>query len=201
MIYKLPDLQFGYGELEPYLDAKTMEIHHSKHHATYVAKLNEALEKHPEIADEPLDKLLGDADRLPEDISLAVKNHGGGHYNHSLFWENMSPAFDQNPTGELLHEIKVSFGEIDLFRDKFITQAVGIFGSGWGWLVIKDKKLQLMTTANQDTPLASGYRPLLGVDVWEHAYYLKYQNRRIDYLNDWWRVVNWRNVEKLFLGE
>ena len=197
MIYELPPLAYGYDALEPYLDAKTMEIHHSKHHATYVTKLNEALAKHPEMKGE-LTELLQNLDKVPEDIRTAVKNHGGGHLNHSLFWENLSPDFDQKPTGKLLEEIKSTFGSWEDLQEKFLAQALGVFGSGWGWLVLKEGRLELMTTPNQDSPLSVGTITLLGVDVWEHAYYLKYQNRRVDYLNDWWRVVNWRNVEANF---
>lgn len=197
MHIELPNLPYDFSSLEPYLDAKTIEVHHSKHHATYVTKLNEALDKHPEIVTS-VEDLLKDLDKVPEDIRTAVRNHGGGHFNHSLFWKNMTPEFDQNPTGDLLAAIKADFGDLETFKEKFLNTSVGVFGSGWGWLVLKDRKLEIMTTPNQDTPLAMNAVPLLGVDVWEHAYYLKYQNKRVDYLNDWWRVINWRNVEANF---
>src|SRR3989344_5754702 len=165
MSYELPKLPYEYNALEPVIDAKTMEMHHSKHHATYVAKLNEALEKYPEAANIPLEKLLTDVAVLPEEIKKAVVNHGGGHFNHSLFWQNMSPKFDQQPGGKLLEAIKQTFGEVESLREKFLAQATGVFGSGWGWLVSKNGRLELMTTANQETPLATGVKPLLGVDV------------------------------------
>lgn len=201
MIYKLPDLPYAYDALEPFIDARTMELHHTKHHAGYVEKLNAALAKHPEVAEVPLEMLLSDLAKIPEDIRTAVRNHGGGHYNHSLFWNMMvSPAEASakvEASGTFAQSLSDTFGSMEKFKEAFTTATMGHFGSGWIWLVKNDEgELFITTTANQDTPLAGGSVPLLGVDVWEHAYYLKYQNRRAEYMENWWNVVNWNEVEK-----
>ena len=200
MKYELPKLPYAYDALEPYIDAKTMEIHHTKHHQTYVTKLNEALAKHPEIADQPLAELLRGIDKVPEDIRRAVQNHGGGHSNHSFFWTIMGPKAGGLPKGKLNDAIAKSFGDFGKFKEQFTAAAAGVFGSGWAWLVLDGKapggKLAIITTPNQDSPLMKGQTPVLGLDVWEHAYYLKYQNKRPDYIEAWWNVVNWDAVGK-----
>jgi len=201
MKYELPKLPYAYDALEPYIDARTMELHYTKHHQTYVNKLNEALEKHPEIADKPLEELLGNLGGVPEDIRAAVRNHGGGHANHSFFWTIMGPVSTvaggaaHEPSGHLASEIKTAFGDFAQFKEAFTKAAAGVFGSGWAWLVVdKDGKLVVISTANQDSPLTNQQKPVLGLDVWEHAYYLKYQNKRPDYIDAWWNVVNWAAV-------
>jgi Fe-Mn family superoxide dismutase len=199
MKYELPKLPYPYDALEPYIDARTMEIHHTKHHQAYVDKLNEALEKHPELADKPLEDLLRDLNSLPEDIRAAVRNHGGGHYNHSLFWKMMArPEGGENaPKGQVEIAIQQTFGDVAKFKEEFGKAAMARFGSGWAWLTLdKDRQLAIVSTANQDSPVSEGMKPLLGLDVWEHAYYLKYQNRRTEYIDAWWNVVNWEEVEK-----
>ncbi|KKW45380.1 MAG: superoxide dismutase [Candidatus Liptonbacteria bacterium RIFCSPLOWO2_01_FULL_56_20] len=198
MLYELPKLPYAYDALEPHIDARTMEIHHTKHHAAYVAKLNEALASYPDVAAQPLEELLKDLDAVPEAIRAAVRNHGGGHYNHSLFWTFMKPQGGGEPGGALQAEIEKSFGGFAPFKESFTKTATGVFGSGWAWLA-KDTsgKLLITATSNQDSPLAQGLYPVLGLDVWEHAYYLKYQNRRPDYIEAWWNLVNWDEVEKL----
>lgn len=200
MKYELPELPYGYDALEPYIDAKTMEIHYTKHHQAYINKLNEALEKHPEVADKPLQELLANIDSVPEDIRTAVRNHGGGHSNHSFFWTIMGPA-DKNgkPDGKIADAIESELGGIEKFKEDFAKAAVGVFGSGWAWLVReKGGKLVITSTANQDSPFMKKQTPVLGLDVWEHAYYLKYQNKRPDYIDAWWNVVNWKAVEEKF---
>jgi Fe-Mn family superoxide dismutase len=202
MKYELPKLPYGYDALEPYIDAKTMEIHYTKHHQTYVTKLNEALEKHPKLADKPLEELLGNLGAVPDDIRTAVRNHGGGHSNHSFFWTIMGPMktdASKEPTGRVLAEIKTAFGDFAQFKEAFSKTAAGIFGSGWAWLVAdEDGKFIITSTPNQDSPLMNQQTPVLGLDVWEHAYYLKYQNKRPDYIDAWWNVVDWAAVnEKL----
>ncbi len=208
MKYELPKLPYAYDSLEPYIDAKTMELHYTKHHQTYVTKLNEALDKHPEIADKPLAELLAAIDGVPEDIRTAVRNHGGGHMNHSLFWSVMGPEKKgvddsapgtEGPSGKLGDAIKTTFGDFPKFQDAFTKAAGGVFGSGWAWLV-QDAggKLSIITTPNQDSPLMKAQKPILGLDVWEHAYYLKYQNKRPDYIEAWWYVVNWDAVQSNF---
>lgn len=195
----LPKLPYAYDALEPWIDAQTMEIHHTKHHQTYVDKLNDALAKHPELAEKSVEELLKELHTVPEDIRSAVRNHGGGHYNHSLFWESMAPSKGGEPTGKLAEAIKETFGSFSTFAEQFSAEAAGRFGSGWAWLVLtKDKTLAIVSTANQDNPLSDEKTPLLGLDVWEHAYYLKYQNRRPEYVKNWWNVVNWDVVEKRF---
>lgn len=206
MKYELPKLPYAYNALEPYIDAKTMEIHHTKHHQTYVNKLNEALEKHPEIADHPLEKLLREIDSVPEDIRTAVRNHGGGHANHSFFWTIMAApsealakegAVGGEPSGKIADAISESFGDFAKFKEAFAKAASGVFGSGWAWLVLdKENKLKLITTPNQDSPLMQNLKSVLGLDLWEHSFYLLYQNRRPDYVKNWWNVVNWDEVEK-----
>jgi len=202
MKYELPQLSYSYNALEPYIDSQTMELHHGKHHAGYVSKLNAALEGHEDLADKSLEDLLTSLDSLPEDIRVAVRNNGGGHYNHSLFWKVMSPKANGgggDPEGVVLESVIQTFGSIASFRDEFAASAVSVFGSGWVWLVMDDsQKLSIKTTPNQDSPVSRGLRPILGLDVWEHAYYLKYQNRRPDYIEAWWNVVNWQGVESNF---
>lgn len=197
MAHKLPDLPYGYDALEPYIDAKTMEIHHTKHHGGYVNKLNAALDKHPELHEYPLGVLLSNLNSVPEDIRTAVQNNGGGHYNHSLFWRIMGPDKGGKPEGELLEEINNKFGSFEKFKEEFSTAAKTRFGSGWAWLAVsRFGELTVLSTPNQDNPLMLGMVPILGLDVWEHAYYLKYQNRRPEYVENWWNVVNWEEVAK-----
>ena len=198
MPYQLPPLPYGFDALEPHIDAKTMEIHHDKHHATYVAKLNEAVGKHPGLENKTVEDLLRGIDQVPEDVRTAVRNHGGGHANHSLFWQVMGPHAGGAPTGELASAIQRDFGSFDACKEKLTNAAANQFGSGWGWLVKSGGKLEVIARPNQDSPLMEGKTPLLGVDVWEHAYYLKYQNRRPDYLAAWWNTVNWQAVAQRF---
>lgn len=198
MKHELPKLPYDYNALEPYVDAQTMEIHYSKHHNGYVTNLNAALEKYPELQEKSLRDLLTDLNAVPEDIRTAVRNNGGGHMNHSLFWSVMKKAEGQKPEGELLEAINAKFGSFDEFKTVFSKAAATRFGSGWAWLVVKDGKLDVMSTPNQDNPVSEGYEPVLGLDVWEHAYYLKYQNRRPEYIENWFNVVNWDEVSKLY---
>jgi Fe-Mn family superoxide dismutase len=197
-MHELPKLPYAFDALEPHIDARTMEIHHGKHHATYVANLNKALEAHPDLQSKAASELVKDLAALPEGIRNVVRNNGGGHLNHSLFWEIMGPGGGGSPTGELAAAIDQAFGSFAALKEKLTAAAVGQFGSGWGWLVVKDGKLEVVARPNQDSPLMDGLKPLLGVDVWEHAYYLKYQNRRADYLQAWWNVVNWSAVHDRF---
>jgi Fe-Mn family superoxide dismutase len=194
MPHQLPPLPYAFDALEPHIDAKTMEIHHDKHHATYVTKLNEALGKHPELENRPLEELLRGINQVPDDIRTAVRNHGGGHANHSLFWEIMGPGGGGEPTGDFAHAIERDLGGFATFKEKLTNAAANQFGSGWGWLVVDGGKLDVIPRPNQDSPLLEGKTPILGIDVWEHAYYLKYQNRRPDYLAAWWNTVNWKAV-------
>jgi superoxide dismutase, Fe-Mn family len=195
MKHILPELKYSHNALEPYIDEITMSIHHGKHHAAYVNNLNAALDKYPELQEKSLEELLTSLDAIPEDIRAVVRNNGGGHYNHSLFWLIMAPSSGGEPTGELAVRIKERFGSFQEFKDLFGKAAVGRFGSGWAWLVIsKAGSLEIVSTPNQDSPISEGHKPLLGLDVWEHAYYLKYQNRRADYIKEWWSVVNWNEV-------
>jgi len=194
--FQLPDLPYAFDALEPHIDARTMEIHHDKHHAAYTNKLNEALEKHPDLQGKSIEELLGSIDSIPQDIRTAVRNNGGGYANHDLFWRIMSPDGGGDPTGALADAIRTTFGSFDDLRKKVSDAAAGQFGSGWGWLVSNGGKLEVYATPNQDSPLMKGHTPLLGVDVWEHAYYLKYQNKRPDYLAAWWNTVNWAEVAK-----
>ncbi len=198
MPHSLPSLPYDFGALEPHIDAKTMEIHHGKHHQTYVTKLNEALEKAPELADKSLDELMRSLDKAPEAVKTAIRNNGGGHWNHSFFWPLMSANAGGEPGGKLADAINASFGDFAKFKEQFAAAAVGRFGSGWAWLVRDGNKLAITSTPNQDNPLMEGKRAILGLDVWEHAYYLKYQNRRPDYITAWWNVVNWDAVAKNF---
>jgi Fe-Mn family superoxide dismutase len=197
-MHELPKLPYAFDALEPHIDARTMEIHHGKHHAAYVTNLNAGLDKHPELHDRRLEDLLRNIDQVPEDIRTVVRNHGGGHANHTLFWEVMGPGGGGVPTGELADALMSAFGSYESFKEKLSDAAVKRFGSGWGWLVVAGGKLEVTSTANQDSPLMEGKTPLLGVDVWEHAYYLKYQNRRPDYVQAWWNVVDWAAVARRF---
>ncbi len=199
MKYTLPELKYEFDALEPVIDTKTMNIHYSKHHQAYVNNLNAALEKHPEVANTDLVELIKDLTLVPEDIRTAVRNNGGGHLNHTLFWEVMQPGGASAPSGELLAGIEKQFGSLNAFKEKFSTAALTRFGSGWAWLAVDaNKKLVVLSTANQDNPISEGLTPILGLDVWEHAYYLNYQNRRPDYVAEWWKVVNWDVVAELF---
>lgn len=195
-MYKLPNLTYAYNALEPVIDAKTMEIHHTKHHNAYVTNLNQALAKYPELT-LSLNEMLFDLNKVPEDIRGAVRNNGGGHYNHALFWEILTPGGAKMPSGKLLEEINKAFGSFDNFKEQFSTAAKTRFGSGWAWLLKTDKGLKVVSTPNQDTPLNEG-KPILGLDVWEHAYYLNYQNRRPDYVEEFFKVINWDVVAEKF---
>ncbi len=194
MKYELAPLPYAHNALEPHIDEQTMQIHHGKHHQAYVNNLNAALEKHPEI-DMPLEEMLSNLAGVPEDIRGAVRNNGGGHWNHSFFWDLMTPGGSSAPVGSLSEAITATFGGLDALKEKINAAGVGRFGSGWAWLVSKDGKLEVVSTANQDTPLELGATAVLGVDVWEHAYYLKYQNLRPKYLEAWWNVVNWDKAQ------
>ncbi len=196
--YTLPDLPYDYKALEPHIDAKTMEIHHTKHHQTYIDKLNAALEGHDDLYTENVDDLLRNFSNVPSDIQGAVKNHGGGHSNHSLFWTVMGPDGGGDPSGDLAAAIDESFGSFKQFQEKFTDAAVAQFGSGWAWLVVDAGKLAVTNLPNQDSPLIDGKTPILGLDVWEHAYYLNYQNKRPDYIQAWWNTVNWDAVAERF---
>jgi superoxide dismutase, Fe-Mn family len=196
--FKLPDLPYAPDALEPHIDARTMEIHHGKHHAAYTNKLNEALEKHADLQSRSIEELLGGIDSIPEDIRTVVRNNGGGYANHGLFWTIMGPDGGGEPAGELADAIRQKFGSFSDFRQKVSTAGANQFGSGWAWLVVGDGGLEVYSTPNQDSPLMKGHRPVLGVDVWEHAYYLKYQNRRPDYLEAWWNTVNWEEVGRRY---
>jgi Fe-Mn family superoxide dismutase len=197
MPFTLPALPYAYDALEPHIDARTMEIHHTKHHQAYVNNLNAALEKAPQLEGKSLDDLMKSINSVPEAVRTAVRNNGGGHWNHSLFWEWMGPNKGGEPKGRLGDAIKGSFGDFAKFKEQFAAAAAGRFGSGWAWLVDEGNgKLSIMSTPNQDNPLMEGKKAILGIDVWEHAYYLKYQNRRPDYVSAWWNVVNWDNVAK-----
>jgi Fe-Mn family superoxide dismutase len=201
MAHTLPALPYDFAALEPHIDAKTMEIHHGKHHQTYVTNLNNALDKAPEFKDKPLDDVLKNLNKVPESVRTAVRNNGGGHWNHSLFWVLMSPKAGGQPSGALANAISDSFGSFDKFKEQFTAAGTGRFGSGWAWLLRDGGKLSITSTPNQDNPVMEGKAPkdvLLGLDVWEHAYYLKYQNRRPDYIAAWWNVVNWAEVAKRF---
>ncbi|RIH85868.1 Superoxide dismutase [Mn] [Meiothermus luteus] len=197
--FKLPELPYPKDALEPHIDAQTMEIHHGKHHATYVNNLNAALEKHPELHSWSIEDLLTKIAQVPEDIRTAVRNNGGGHHNHTLFWDILTPGGAKEPTGRLAEAIQATFGSFEELKNKMTQAGLTRFGSGWAWLVKdKDGKLLVYSTANQDSPLMEGHTPLLGIDVWEHAYYLKYQNRRPDYLAAIWNVINWDKVAERF---
>jgi len=197
MKHVLPQLIYKYNALEPYIDSKTMEIHYTKHHQAYIDKLNAALEKYPQLQKKSVEDLIKDLNAIPEDIRTAVRNHGGGHANHSLFWELLKKGVKLE--GEIAKSIDKEFGSFDDFKKKFSDVALGRFGSGWAWLVINKGKLEVYSTANQDSPLMEGKIPILGLDVWEHAYYLRYMNKRADYVNAFWNVVNWEKANKLYL--
>lgn len=199
MSFELPALPYAYNALEPAIDAMTMEIHYTKHHATYLKNLNAAVEKHPELFNSKIEQILSDLNKVPEDIRTAVRNNGGGYYNHILFWSFMAPNAGGEPKGKLAAAINSAFGNVTAFKQELEKAGLGRFGSGWAWLSRKqDGSLVVHSTANQDSPLSDGLFPVLGVDVWEHAYYLKYQNRRADYLTNWWSVVNWDEAERRF---
>lgn len=199
--YKLSDLPFAFGALEPHIDAQTMQIHHDKHHAKYVSNLNDAIAKEPSLKDKPLETLLKDIKKLPDGVRKTIRNNGGGHYNHTFFWMILSPE-KQEPTGKLADAIKRDFGSLDDFKKEFKDEATKVFGSGWAWLVKNGDKLSIVSTPNQDNPIMDVAddkgTPVLGVDVWEHAYYLKYQNKRPDYLDAFWNVVNWKKVGEFY---
>jgi superoxide dismutase, Fe-Mn family len=196
--FTLPPLPYPYDALEPHIDALTMQIHHDRHHKAYVNNLNKALAGHEDLLSKPIDELMRDVESVPQDIRQAVINNGGGHANHSMFWLIMSKNGGGKPTGALAKAIDDSFGTFEDFQKKLSDKAVKQFGSGWGWLVLSQGKLDILSTANQDTPLMKGQKPLMGIDVWEHAYYLKYQNKRPDYVKAWWNVVNWDNVAERY---
>jgi Fe-Mn family superoxide dismutase len=204
MPHELPALPYAKEALEPHVDALTMEIHHGKHHAAYVANLNKAIAGNIALETKPLDALISDLSSVPDTIRTAVRNNGGGHWNHSLFWKLMAPQAGGAPAGRLADDLKATFGGFDGFKEKFEAAGVGRFGSGWAWLVVNQGKLEIASTANQDNPLMGKAvagcegKPVLAVDVWEHAYYLKYQNRRADYLKAWWNVVNWTEASRLY---
>jgi len=198
MAHQLPALPYAPDALEPHIDKQTMEIHHGRHHATYVNNLNAALEGHPELQNKSVEDLIRDLDAVPESIRTAVRNNGGGHANHSLFWQILSPNGGGQPTGELADAINAAFGSFDNFKAEFTKAAAGRFGSGWAWLVVDNGKLAVTSTPNQDSPLMEGKTPILGLDVWEHAYYLKYQNKRPDYIAAFWNIVNWDEVSKRY---
>ena len=197
--YTLPDLPYAYDALQPYISEEIMKLHHDKHHAAYVANLNAAVEKHPELFEKTAQELLINLNDIPEDIRMVVRNNGGGHVNHSMFWQIIAPNAGGEPSGELAEEIKKTFGSFAEFQEKFNDAGLKRFGSGWVWLVrTKDGTLEITSTANQDNPISDGNTPILANDVWEHAYYLQYKNVRADYLKAWWNLVNWPEVEKRF---
>ncbi len=192
MSFELPKLTYSYDALEPVIDAKTMEIHHSKHHAGYTKSINLALEKHPELESLSIEKLLKSFGDIPEGIRITVRNNGGGYYNHALYWEVMAPGGAKNPTGGLTKMIEQTFGSLDELKEQFSKEAVGRFGSGWAWLASDaNKDLEVLSTPNQDSPISTGLTPILGIDVWEHAYYLNYQDKRANYVKAWWDIINW----------
>ncbi len=196
MAHELPPLPYDFSALEPHIDEQTMQIHHGKHHAAYVAKLNAALAKHPELEGKSIEELVADLKAVPEDLRGAVRNNGGGHANHSMFWQVMGPGGGGAPTGKIADAIGGAFGSYDAFKEQLSNAGATRFGSGWAWLVEAGGSLEIVSTPNQDTPLTDGKRPILGVDVWEHAYYLKYQNRRPDYLAAWFNTINWDEVNR-----
>ena len=196
MAHTLPPLPYPHDALEPHIDKQTMEIHHGKHHNAYVTNLNAALDKHPELQSKSLDDLLKGLSSVPEDIRTAVRNNGGGHWNHSMFWQIMGPKAGGPPTGAIAEAITSSFGSFDKLKEELKKAAVGRFGSGWAWVVSSGTKLTVESSPNQDNPLMEGRKAVFGIDVWEHAYYLKYQNRRPDYVDAWWNVVNWSEINK-----
>lgn len=196
MAFELPKLPYAYDALEPHIDKETMEIHHTKHHNTYVTKLNDAV-KGTDLESKSIEDIVKNLNSVPADIRTAVQNNGGGHYNHSLFWELLTPNASE-PSGEVVDAISSTFGSLDKFKEEFAAAAAGRFGSGWAWLVVDNGELEIVSTPNQDNPISEGKLPILGLDVWEHAYYLNYQNRRPDYINAFWNVVNWDKVNELY---
>jgi Fe-Mn family superoxide dismutase len=199
-MFELPDLPYGYDALEPFISREIQHLHHDKHHKTYTDNLNAALSKYPDWASKPIEEIIRGCASAPEDIRTALRNQGGGYYNHSLFWQFMSEKKEQKPEGNLLDAITTQFGSYDSFRKEFSDRAAKVFGSGWQWLVLDKGKLSLAGTSNQDSPLTEGKVPLLGIDVWEHAYYLQYYNRRADYIEAWWHVANWEGAAERFDG-
>jgi Fe-Mn family superoxide dismutase len=200
MAFELPPLPYKFDALAPHIDARTMEIHHGKHHQAYITNANKALESHPDLAGKPVEKLLREIASAPDAVKQPLINNAGGHANHSLFWQIMGPGCGGAPTGAISDAIASTFGSFDAFKEKFATAATTRFGSGWAWLAVKGGKLEVFNTINQDSPYMTGHTPILGLDVWEHAYYLNYQNRRPDYVTAWWNVVNWKKVDELFKG-
>ena len=198
MAYELPELPYAYDALEPHIDKETMNIHHTKHHNTYVTNLNNAVAGKADLENKSVEELIANLDAVPEDIKTAVRNNGGGHANHSFFWQILSPNGGGKPTGELAEAIDAKFGSFDAFKEEFAKAATTRFGSGWAWLSVANGNLELSSTANQDSPIMEGKTPILGLDVWEHAYYLNYQNRRPDYISSFWNVVNWDEVSKRY---
>lgn len=198
MSYKLPELPYAYNALEPYVDEETMKIHHGKHHQTYINNLNAALEGYPELQNKPIEELVANWESYPAEVCTAIRNNGGGHANHVFFWESMSPNGGGVPTGALADAINAKFGSFENFKEEFSKAAATRLGSGWAWLVKNNGELEVCSTPNQDTPLSEGKTPLLTLDVWEHAYYLKYQNRRPEHIAAFWNVVNWAEVAKRF---
>ena len=197
-MFNLPKLPYAYDTLEPFIDEKTMEIHYTKHHQAYIDKLNKALEKYPKLQKNSAEDLIKNLPMVPEDIRTAVRNHGGGHVNHSFFWQILKKGVE--PKGEILKAINKKFKGIDNFKEEFNNKATGLFGSGWCWLILNNNnELEIITTSNQDSPLSQEKNPVLGLDLWEHSYYIKYQNRRADYINAWWNVVNWDRVNENYL--
>lgn len=197
-MFTLPDMPYAYDALEPFIDARTMQIHHEKHHGAYVKNLNDAIAAMPQLDNVPIEELLKMGDQIPEPVRTKVRNNGGGHYNHSLFWTIMAPRAGGKPTGDLAKAIDAAFGDFATFQEKFSAAAMGRFGSGWAWLCVENGTLVVEDSPNQDNPWMQGRTPILGLDVWEHAYYLTYQNRRADYVRAWWNVVNWQEVGRRF---
>ncbi|MDR0921200.1 MAG: superoxide dismutase [Lactobacillales bacterium] len=200
MTYTVPELPYAYDALEPFFDVETMHLHHDKHHATYVANLNAAIEKYPELGEKSVEELVADIANVPADIKVAVQNNGGGHANHSFFWEILAPNAGGAPKFELADAIAKTFGNFEAFKEEFKTAATGRFGSGWAWLVVENGELKIVSTANQDSPLMNGQTPVIGLDVWEHAYYLKYKNVRPDYIAAFWELVNWNKANENFVA-
>lgn len=198
MSHMLPTLPYAFDALEPHIDALTMETHYTKHHQAYIDKLNAALDRHPKLHEKTIEELVADLEMVPEDIRAAVRNNGGGHLNHSMFWVLMAPGAGGKPSGKLEEAIDKKFTSFDKFKEEFAAAAVNRFGSGWAWLVLDGKDLAIVSTANQDNPITEGKTPILGIDVWEHAYYLKYKNKRPDYVGAWWNIVSWAEVQKRY---
>lgn len=197
-MYSLPNLPYDYNALEPYIDTTTMQLHHGKHHAAYIKNVNDALSGHDELLSLPIEELISSLEKIPESVRTKVRNNAGGHANHSLFWTIMAPRGEREPSGELLTAIQNTFGDVSTLKKKLSDVGVGRFGSGWAWLFIKGGKLEIIDMPNQDSPMMEGNIPILGLDVWEHAYYLKYQNRRAEYIEAWWNVVDWHEVARRF---